>query len=394
MKKTQILLVALTIMIFASQTALAIPAFARRYRMSCTTCHAPFPRLKPYGDDFAGDGFVIEEEERERDYVTAGDDLLWLNKDFPMAMKFEAYVLGDDDSDISNDLQIPWGMKFFSGGALYKDISYYVYFYMSERGEVAGIEDAYVHFNDIFDTNLDIMAGQFQTSDPLMKRELRLTFEDYHIYKKNIGQSKTNLTYDRGLMFVYGLEQTSTDIIGMVVNGNGIPEANEEHFFDQDKFKNFGFRLNQTITENLSLGGFFYYGDEKVRHAINPTAIYDNNVQYYGPDLACSFLEKFDLTAQYLHRTDSNPYALAQEKSVDTDGIVSELIFYPQPDMSRYYVTMLYNWIDSDYDKADYNTLCLSGTYLLARNLRLNAEYIYDLNNEANRFVLGLVSGF
>ncbi len=38
----------------------AIPAFARRYRVSCTTCHAPFPRLKPYGEEYAGRGFAFE----------------------------------------------------------------------------------------------------------------------------------------------------------------------------------------------------------------------------------------------------------------------------------------------------------------------------------------------
>jgi hypothetical protein len=48
----------------------AIPAFARRYKISCTTCHAPIPKLKPYGDEFAGNGFVIPEEEKERDYIT------------------------------------------------------------------------------------------------------------------------------------------------------------------------------------------------------------------------------------------------------------------------------------------------------------------------------------
>ena len=31
----------------------AIPAFARKYKMSCKTCHAPIPRLKAYGDEFA-----------------------------------------------------------------------------------------------------------------------------------------------------------------------------------------------------------------------------------------------------------------------------------------------------------------------------------------------------
>ena len=41
----------------------AIPAFGRKYRMSCSTCHAPIPRLKAYGDDFAGNGFVLADQD-------------------------------------------------------------------------------------------------------------------------------------------------------------------------------------------------------------------------------------------------------------------------------------------------------------------------------------------
>ena len=105
--------------LFIIDDAEAIPAFARRYKISCSTCHAPFPKLKPYGDDFAGAGFILQEEEKERDYVTAGDDLLWLNKEFPVAARFEAYGLYESDSKTENDLQTPYGLKLLSGGTLY-----------------------------------------------------------------------------------------------------------------------------------------------------------------------------------------------------------------------------------------------------------------------------------
>ncbi len=131
------------ILILLPEVAGGIPAFARRHRTSCTTCHTVFPRLKAYGDEFAGDGFVMPEEEKERDYVTAGDDLLWLNRDFPLSVRFDAYALYDEKPDgwvaaadgeedpesaeepanyVENDLQIPWGLKLMSGGALYKSI--------------------------------------------------------------------------------------------------------------------------------------------------------------------------------------------------------------------------------------------------------------------------------
>lgn len=364
----------------------AIPAFARRYKVSCTTCHAPIPKLKPYGDEFAGNGFIMVENEKERDYITAGDDLLWLNKDFPVAVRFDAYALVDDKSRVDKDLQTPWGLKFMSGGTLYKNIGYYFYFYLSERGEVAGIEDAYVHFDNVFGTPLDIMVGQFQTSDPLMKRELRLTFEDYVFYKTNIGLSGTNLAYDRGLMFVYGIEKTGTDLIGLVVNGNGKEEAGDDKKFDDDKYKNFGLRVNQGIGDLMSIGGYFYQGKEK-------KSSIDNEITYYGPDFNLT-VGPVEVTAQYMVRKDSNPLFLSNTVEIESDGIIAEVILAPQLDRSRFYFTGLYNRIDSDLDNYDYETATISGTYLVARNLRVIAEYTRDLQNEVNRFAFGLVSGF
>lgn len=394
MKSTKILLVFLSVIFLVSAILLndasAIPAFARRHKISCTTCHAPIPKLKPYGDEFAGNGFIMKEDEKARDYISAGDDLLWLNKDFPLGVRFDAYAIYDQDHPVENDLQSPWGIKLLSGGTLYKNIGYYFYFYMSERGEVAGVEDAYVHFDNVFGSNLDVMVGQFQTSDPLMKRELRLTFEDYMIYKTAIGESRTNLAYDRGVMLVYGIEKSGTDVIGLVVNGNGKAEAGDDKKFDDDSNKNFGFRVNQGIGKFMSVGGYYYSGKEK-RVAMENPVDPENEITYYGPDLNLT-VSKFEFTAQYLIRKDTNPLFLNQAKEYETKGTVAELIFAPQLDRSRFYLIGLYNKIESDL--YSYETATISGTYLLARNLRLIGEFTRDLEDDLNRFTFGLVSGF
>lgn len=380
------------ILLISAQSVYAIPAFARRYKISCTTCHDPFPRLKPYGDEFAGNGFVIEEEEKERDYISAGDDLLWLNRDFPIAAKFDAYAISSDKTDVNNDLQAPWGMKILSGGTLAKNIGYYFYFYMSERGEVVGLEDAYIHFNNIKGTEFDIMVGQFQTCDPLMKRELRLTFEDYMIYKQRIGQISANLAYDKGLIFTYGIPSTGTDLVAMVVNGNGIPDAGADKLFDDDKYKNIGLRVAQGIGENIGVGGFFYYGKEAKLDMLNQPTEMTSDLMYYGPDINFVF-DRLAFTGQYLIRTDSDPLFIDGDE-ITTTGIVAELVFSPQYDRSRFYYTALYNRIDSDWDAADYHTATISGTYQISRNLRLIGEFTRDLEHENNRFVLGINSAF
>jgi len=393
----------IVITLFISSNVLAIPAFARRYKISCNTCHNPFPKLKPYGDDFAGSGFIIPEEEKQRDYITAGDDLLWLNKEFPVAARFDAYAIYDEEKRVDNDLQTPWGLKLMSGGTLYKNIGYYFYFYMSERGDVAGIEDAYIHFDNIFKTNFDVMVGQFQTSDPLMKRELRLTFEDYMIYKQRIGLSSTNLAYDRGVMLVYGIEKTGTDLIAMVVNGNGKAEAGAEKKFDDDKFKNFGARISQAIGKYFSVGGFYYMGKQSQFYQDPASSVLviangyeqENEITYMGPDFVVG-AGPVEVTFQYLLRKDTNPLYKFEKPASETEtkGVVAEIVISPRLDKSRFYFTGLYNKIDSDITAYNYETATLSGTYILARNLRLIAEYTRDLEFDLNRFTVGFVSGF
>ena len=77
---------------------------------------------------------------------------------------------------------------------------------------------------------------------------------------------------------------------------------------------------------------------------------------------------------------------------IETSGYVVELLYAPDLDKSTYYFTGLYNLIDSDFYK--YETASLSFTYLIARNLRFITEYTNDLENEKNRFVLGIIGAF
>ncbi len=373
----------------------AIPAFARRYKISCTTCHTPFPKLKPYGDEFAGNGFILKENENPRDYISAGDDMLWLNRTFPIAVRFDAYGVYEPDNKVETDFQSPWGLKLLSGGTLAKGIGYYFYFFMSERGEIAGIEDAYIHFDNVFGTNLDIMVGQFQTSDPIWKRELRLTFEDYTILKQRFGPSQTNLTYERGVTLTYGIEKTGTDFVAMVANGNGKVEAGEDTKFDDNSAKNYGIRISQGLGERVSVGGFFYNGREKILHNDPSSFYYTDEITYWGPDVKLSF-GPINVAAQYLKRKDSkilSEYATGFDNP-ETDGYIFELTYSPRLDRSRIFYTLLYNRIKHKYSIFNYETTTVNANFLIARNLKIIGEYTRDMQMNENRFILGLVSAF
>ncbi|MFC1731293.1 hypothetical protein ACFL6I_13275 [candidate division KSB1 bacterium] len=383
--------------------AQAIPAFARKYGISCSTCHDPFPRLKAYGEEFAGNGFQLPDgDEPPRVFQNAGDDRLLLQRDLPLAFRFDGYyAVREDPGETANDFQTPWGLKILSGGNIAPDIGYYMYFYLSERGEVAGIEDAYVHFNNIAGTELDIMVGQFQISDPLFKRELRLTYEDYEFYKTHVGLSTADLTYDRGIFATYSLP-SATDLALELVNGNGKGEA-ENRLFDNDKYKNVFFRVSQEVplysdpetegsTMSLNVGGYSYFGTESYP---GPG---ENKFYYYGYD-ATFGAERYEVSAQYNYRNDDNPmFNMISPGDIVVKSAICQAVWMPK---DFWYVTALYNkiWANSIiYDALslvpDYETLSCNLTYLQHTNVKMFAEYRYDIAFETNRFVLGFVTGF
>jgi hypothetical protein len=113
MKK--IILVIIILIFFYSflQDANAIPAFARKYNMSCNVCHAPFPKLKPYGEDFAANGFQLPDKEPARYFKKTGDDLLLLMKELPFALRFELFGQYENSRNVNPDLRTPYILKLF-----------------------------------------------------------------------------------------------------------------------------------------------------------------------------------------------------------------------------------------------------------------------------------------
>jgi hypothetical protein len=399
MKRINILIdLVLLCFVFSFEIAEAIPAFARKYAMSCKTCHAPMPRLKAYGDEFAGNGFKLPEKEAPRYFLETGDEQLSLIRDFPVAARLEGHITYNNGNSENSDFGVPFILKLLSGGEITKDIAYYFYFYMSERGELAGVEDCYIMFNNLLGIDLDLYFGQFQVSDPLFKRELRLSLEDYQVYKTKPGISKMNLAYDRGIMLTLGLDW-GMDLIFEMVNGCGLTHADARKLFDIDGHKTFIGRLSQDIGDFARVGGFALYGKEDMKNATNSGIT--NEVFTFGPDLTFSLGEKAELNFQYIHRTDNNLFLSENDinpsKDLETKGIMTELIVTPDGDDSRFYGAALFNWIESDYKALNYKAATLHLGYLLKRNLRIVLEGTYNFTDNYKNFTifsLGFVNAF
>lgn len=389
MKKITVLLIGLIILFTFFDTSFGIPAFGRKYNMSCQTCHSPFPKLKDYGEEFAGNGFILSDKDAPRYYLRTGDDELSLLREIPIALRMEGYVTYNNKNSEQSDFTAPYLLKFLSGGSIAPDIAYYFYFFFSERGEVAGIEDAFIMFNDLFGSDLDLYVGQFQVSDPLFKRELRLTFEDYQIYKTTAGFSNANLAYDRGIMLTYGLP-TGTDFTLEILNGTGIGQANFLRNFDNDKYKNVMLRVSQDIAEGFRIGGFGYFGKEKLSDNLNNN--FENAVTILGPDFTLKLKDRLEFNFQYVARVDDKPTPFSND--IKSNGGFAELIYTPEGDESKWYGVALYNWIKSDFKPIEYQTGTLSLGYMLRRNIRLIGELTYNFEIKFAQFSTGIIAAF
>jgi hypothetical protein len=375
---------------FFSESLMAIPAFARKHRLSCKTCHAPFPRLKPYGEEFAANGFVLKDKPSPRYFVDTGDDKLSLMRSFPFAVRMDAFVTHNNSKTENTDFSSPYNIKLLSGGSLAKNISYYFYFFFSERGKVVGLEDAFLMFGNVFKTGIDFTIGQFQVSDPLFKRELRLTFEDYQIYKVKPGMSNINLAYDRGIILSYTIPK-GPDLVVEILNGSGIEEANVFRNFDNDKYKNIFGRISQDFGDHFRVGAFGYTGKEEMAGAVN-------TVWMWGGDTTIS-IGDFECNVQYVEREDDDPtfFTVPAIADIRTRGGLVELIYTPGGDDTTWFVVGLYNWVDSDLQELKYESAAFHVGYLVRRNIRLMAEVNYipkSIFGKYTRAMVGLIAGF
>jgi hypothetical protein len=371
----------------------AIPAFARRYRVSCMLCHDPIPKLTAFGDRFAANGYRMAAGEEPGDTLNTGDPLLFLASGVPLAIRLDAYAQAYSGGRVATDFATPYLIKVLASGPLSKTFSYYMYVNLLERGEFGGFEDAMLIANDVWGAPVDVSVGQFQVSDPLFKRELRLEFEDYAIYRARIGEERANLTYDRGLMI--GADLLGFGITGEILNGNGIDPVDAERHFDDNSFKTLAAHVTRDLGGAVRLGVFGYLGESDSDGRTNRvTMLGSDGTLGVGP---------VELNAQYLHREDTNPLFAAAAATVETDGGFVEALF--RPPGSRWHGHVLYNLVQASQPRLDvrmggpagvrrYESLTGGLGYLLLRNLKLSGEATWDWESDRVRYTVGVVTAF
>ncbi len=372
-----------------SEKAEAIPAFARKYKTTCITCHAPFPRLTALGEAFRLNGYKLP-----------GGDELYV-KDQPLSMGAEAYkkvfpeavwpsdipgmppislqVVNDLNAflggkDPNTKLELPLEMEIFAAGALGANMSF---------------------FTELeFEGDEFVFAGWLMWEDILKKSlgENHLNFRIGTVGMNEIGlpngRNGTRISREKFLyMGKLGLEEGP----GLELNGfgkswryavglvEGDGETNEKDYYGTMAFKigGLGFDGSGGTTaegglttspsgywrdDSILFGGFAFKGKDGAS---------DQSNDRYGVDVQLNYK---DLTvAGGFARGDNDTTAERQ------DIWFGELIYFAYPWLQPF---VKYEHLSSDKADKDQERIIVGSAILARANVRVTVEGRFYTKND------------
>ena len=382
---------------FFPGNAAAMPGFARQYGVSCAICHSAVPKLNAFGEYFADSNFRMP---NWRDTtVDTGDKMLALPKMLPIGIRAQSFVQLREGEDIDPasgptgngsdfDFQAPYLVKVLASAPLSDHITFYFYGIFAEKGgngEVV-LEDAWFQHDDVFGTGVSAMLGQFQISDLMFPREVRLSFQDFYAYRA------AGITYDRGVILSRGVGPL--DLAVGAVNGNGIEQnftidspgyRRPDHLFDNDSDKSFFGRAGFGAGP-VNVGLFGLVGKQRSAGGLlgDGTGARNTDKLIAGLDLSGNLTPKVNWFAQGLWNNWKDFLDVAPNQDYKWFGGFAGLDYIRN---ERWAFSFLYNFADAgDLDDTDtiykginINSLSATASYYFMRNVKGVIEVNADL---------------
>ncbi|MEO8295311.1 MAG: hypothetical protein ABI613_07335 [Gemmatimonadota bacterium] len=188
-----------------SHAAAAIPAFARKYNMSCSACHTAWPELNSFGQRFKDRGYQLGNDR---------DSPIWVNPSYiPFAIRTTPGwrlerttnqlvddIPGDPSSGTVERTITQSGFDISGAdllmlGTLYKNVTFGFVPTIAD-GEGVGIEAAFVRFDNLFQSSwANLKVGKFEMDNMLSeKRGMMLSsngafYQSYHFVPAGDGTS-------------------------------------------------------------------------------------------------------------------------------------------------------------------------------------------------------------
>jgi hypothetical protein len=165
------------VLLFHSTPASALPIFAKKYNLPCTTCHEAFPKLNDFGIAFRDNGYQLgtERDTPQENLVISPLSL----RTTPIFSVQSQSGIPTDQSNSDNVSTVSFnltGLDIHSAGVLAKNISYQLVITPFLDNSV-DLESAWIRFSNLLESSwLNIKFGKHELGIPLSeKRAFGLT---------------------------------------------------------------------------------------------------------------------------------------------------------------------------------------------------------------------------
>jgi hypothetical protein len=314
----------------------AIPAFARKFGMPCSSCHEAWPKLSPFGQAFKDSGYQMGNDRdapifQQPAYwpVTFRITPIW-HRESLGRQAVDGPVVGGVTTTVEQRLTthgFDWsGLDFHTGGTLAKNFSFYV-LPSSNNAGAFHFESVWARLDNLLGSSwLNIKFGKFELDNLLSeKRILTLTniagtYQNYHF------QPVTEAASPLAIPFVVGIgdNQDGVEWMGHSKDDRtrvsaALLGANDGQFGLPTSRGYNGFFAASQAFEAGSLGlqrvgAFAYVGQAPTYFQFNNSTAPGTNVAgtgvgnkgYYRAGLiGMWYVKKLDITTMFFHGWDS-----------------------------------------------------------------------------------------
>lgn len=318
----------------------ALPAFARKYGMPCSSCHQAWPMLSPFGQAFKDNGYQMMNERDAPIYqqpaywpVTFRITPIWHRENANRAQVDGAAGVSGNEASVTTH-GFDWtGLDFHTGGTLAKNISFYV-LPSSDNTGAFHFETVFARLDNLAGSSwLNLKLGKFELDNLLSeKRILTLSnvsgvYTNYH-YQPATENNGLNAAFP-GFTFGIGNNQDGIELMGhskddrtrysasVLSSNNGSPGLPTSRSYDGYFTFSHAFEVGSLGLQRI--GAFDYIGQAPTYFQFtngNASGIPGNaafgvsgtgigNRSFYRAGLIGMFyIKKYDLTAMYFHSSD------------------------------------------------------------------------------------------
>jgi hypothetical protein len=307
----------------------ALPAFARKYGMPCSSCHVAWPMLSPFGQAFKDNGYQMG---NDRDAPIFQNPAYW-----PVTFRMTPVWHRENtnraavDNTASGEASVTthgfdWsGLDFHTGGTLAKNFSFYV-LPSSDNTGAFHFETVFARIDNIGGSSwFNVKLGKFELDNLLSeKRILTLTsisgvYTNYHFQPATEGAGANPLFTPYA--FGIGDNQVGLEVMGhskddrtrysasVLSSNDGSPGLPTSRGYDAFFTASQAFQVGSLGVQRL--GAFAYLGQaptyfQFTQGGVGVAGTGIGNKSFYRAGLIGQFfIKKYDLTAMYFHSADS-----------------------------------------------------------------------------------------